>query len=169
MRTGLKQLPLLPKQRFQLLNTLCFSSQQKKVLFRRQRNKILGAIVVLNSIKMMNYPAFRQKLVVGLLPHQDMFTNIPPCVCSWVVREMHKYIIPMSISATSPIKTAGVTLVKIIDMAWLASSRTIIYCLATITALAGVFFFPLFHSFPFWHTLSIAYKRIICKVHVRAI
>lgn len=64
------------KQGFQLLNPLCLSLKDKVMLPVRQSYKVSRAIVVFYSIKMVNYPAIRQRLIVRLFPDEDMFHHI---------------------------------------------------------------------------------------------
>lgn len=85
MGNNLEKLMLIVKQSLKLLNTLGLSFKDKIVLLARQRYKIFRSVIAFNPIKMMNYPSFRQYLIIGLLPYNNMFLNIPTLIGMWVV------------------------------------------------------------------------------------
>lgn len=72
----LQKLALPIHDSFQFLYSLGFSLKNKIMFLGRQTYEILRAVVILNPVKVMNYPAFRQRLVVSLFPNKDMFTDI---------------------------------------------------------------------------------------------
>lgn len=67
---------MIVEQGFQFLNTLCLSFKNKIMLPVGQGYKVSRAIIMFDSIKMMNYPSFGQWLSVGLLPNKDVFHDI---------------------------------------------------------------------------------------------
>jgi len=96
------KLALTIEQGFKFLNTLSLSLKHKVVFFIRQGLKIADAVVVLDSIKMVHYPALRQWLFICLLPYKMMLKNISVS-CPRVFRIMQIYISRFALkSATFP-------------------------------------------------------------------
>ncbi len=64
---------------FQFTDTLfCqFYKRPNRMLVTRKSNEILRSVIILNSIKVVDNPAFRQFLVMFLFPDKTMFTNTP--------------------------------------------------------------------------------------------
>ena len=81
------------EQCFQFLYALGFSLKDKVMFFVRQALKIDRAVIVFDTIKVMNYPAFRKWLPVCLLPNKYMFKNIRAGRrCTGMVRCINKNI-----------------------------------------------------------------------------
>ena len=91
------------KQGFKFLDPLCFFGKNKIMLLRRECDKIDGAIIMLNTIKMMDYPFVRKLLVVCFLPNNDVFGYILSFISSWVVRLIKINIFSYSHPATFPV------------------------------------------------------------------
>lgn len=72
----LKNLGLSIKESFKFLNTLPHSRDQKGMLLAWHSYQIDGAIIVFNTIEMVNKPAFRDRLTMGLLPYKSVLRNI---------------------------------------------------------------------------------------------
>ena len=84
----LNELMLIIKQSLKLLDAFGFSLKDKIVFFVRQANKITRAIVVFNSVKVVDNPIFRELFALSFLPYQDMFKHhTPPCrsMMAWQV------------------------------------------------------------------------------------
>ncbi len=64
------------KQSLKFLNTLCFGLKNKVMLLSRQSLQVLRAVIVLDAVKMMNYPAFRQWLTVSFFPYKNVLKDI---------------------------------------------------------------------------------------------
>lgn len=83
---------MVVKQSFKFLNTLLeFGYYQSMLLFRFSK-QIRRAIIILDSIIVMNFPAFRHWSAVSLFPNKDMLKDIAPLNCSWIVRFINKNI-----------------------------------------------------------------------------
>ena len=92
------------KQGFQFLNTLCLSLKDKRVFPVRKGNKIHRTIVVLDSVKMVNNPAIRQRLIVNLLPNKNMLHDIARTTCVMMRRLVNQNISSfISYSTTFPL------------------------------------------------------------------
>lgn len=72
----LQELRLAIKQSLKFLNTFCLRLKHKVVLLTRQALQVLRAVIVFNAVKVMNVPAFRQRLTVSFFPHHNMLKNI---------------------------------------------------------------------------------------------
>ena len=68
------------KQRFQLLNTLRFSLQNKGVLLAWQSHKINWSIIILDAVKVMNVPTIGKRFSMYSFPYIKMLRNIPIAV-----------------------------------------------------------------------------------------
>ncbi len=44
------------------------------MILARHSNKVFYSVIIPDAIQMMNYPSFRQKFAIGLLPNKDMFS-----------------------------------------------------------------------------------------------
>jgi len=80
------------KQSFQLLNTLGFGLKHKVMFLVRKSYQIAWAVISLNAIKVMHYPALRQWLAMRLLPNNNMFSDIAISIGSWMLRSPQKHI-----------------------------------------------------------------------------
>ena len=88
----LKELMLVVEHSLKFLDTLSFRRKNKFMLSLRQGFKITRSVIILNPIKMVNNPAFRQWLIVSLFPNKKMFTDIAIAVCIAMARLVYKYI-----------------------------------------------------------------------------
>lgn len=68
----------------------------------RNRKQILRAIIISYSIKMVNYPAFRDWFAMCFLPNQSMFSNVAQRVSSWMLGFFNQYITLIKTRATIP-------------------------------------------------------------------
>lgn len=75
---GLNKLPLIVKHGFQFLNTLPHRWNQERMFLRRQGYEIARAVIVLDAVKVVNEPPFRDWLPMSLLPHKSVFHNVCP-------------------------------------------------------------------------------------------
>lgn len=92
------------KQSFELLNTLRFSLKHKVMLFIGQSYQVARSIIMLEPVKMMDNPPFRQRFPVKLLPNKDMLSDISVSICSAVFSAQSKNIATLlSIKAPLPI------------------------------------------------------------------
>lgn len=92
------------KQSFELLNTLRFSLKHKVMLFIGQSYQVARSIIMLDPVKMMDNPPFRQRFPVNLLPNKDMLSDISVSICSAVFSAQSKNIATLlSIKASVPI------------------------------------------------------------------
>ena len=80
------------KQCFQFLDTLGFSLKHKVMFPIREANQITRAVIVFNSIEMMNNPAFRQWFAMSFFPDNDMLPNKSVSVGSDMFRFSYKNI-----------------------------------------------------------------------------
>jgi len=69
----LKQLRCSIKGSLKLLDALRLSLEDKRMLHRRQGNKITDSVIGFNSIKMMYDPTLRQGFIMSLFPNNDVF------------------------------------------------------------------------------------------------
>ena len=90
------------KNSFQFLNTLCLGLKNKGMFLARQAYQIARAVVVSDTIKVMDYPALRQWFAVCLFPDKDMLKDISLFTCSWVVRSVYQYIARVHSASTLP-------------------------------------------------------------------
>ena len=90
--TDLKKMPLIIKQCFQFLNALGFSLKQKGMFLGGHSHKIHGAVIIPDTIKVMNYPLPWDRLTVIFFPFKNMLSNISTFVCSLVRWKVYKYI-----------------------------------------------------------------------------
>lgn len=73
---ALKELPLGVNSSFQFLYPFRFGLKQEIMLLVRHCLKVLKSIIILNPIKVVNYPSVRQELTIGLFPNKPMFGNV---------------------------------------------------------------------------------------------
>lgn len=100
---GLKQLMLIIKKGFKFLNALSLGLKNMKVLFTRQRNQVVGAVIIPNTIKVMNNPTRRYLLLVRCFPYQDVLPSIW-MVLSSLARVIYHHITQgIPISSTLPV------------------------------------------------------------------
>jgi len=50
-----------------------FNKCPDRMFITRKSNKVLGAVIIFNTIEVMNNPSFGQFLIMGLFPDQTMF------------------------------------------------------------------------------------------------
>lgn len=94
------------KHCFQFLNVFSLCCQNFAMFKRRQGKQISRAIIILNPIKVMNMPAFRQWFFVYCLPNKDMFHNISSFICPWIFRFPNHNIASFQlVSSTFPVAT----------------------------------------------------------------
>lgn len=98
LQAALKELILMVENSLKFLNSLLEFGYYQSVLFFRFSKQIGRAIIVFNPIKVMNFPAFRKRFAVGLLPNKDMFQH-SITFCSWMTRAVNPDI-TMSIHTT---------------------------------------------------------------------
>jgi len=98
----LKQLRLPVKSGLQFLNTLCLRLKDKIMFLVWQGLKVAWAVIVFNAIKVMYYPAFRQRFIVCLLPYKPMFPNIPAAISPWMVRFINHYVSTIFLPSSLP-------------------------------------------------------------------
>ena len=92
------------KKCLQFLDTLCLRLKDKVMFLIGQGYKILRSIIVFDTVKVMNYPTFRQGLTMCLFPNKNMLENITMARSNaWMVRLINEYIATASFtSATFP-------------------------------------------------------------------
>ena len=88
------------KQSFKFLDTFSFSLENKIMFFIWKGLKIANTVVMFNPVQVVNYPVFRQRLFIYLLPYKNMFKNIP-ARCSGVFRLIQMYIPVFSFPSTT--------------------------------------------------------------------
>lgn len=91
---------MIIKQCFQFLNSLCLCLKKQVVFFVRQGLKINKAIIIFNSIEMMDNPAFRKWRPMCLFPDKNMFQNIA-VVCTRMVRLINLHIALKGFNSTT--------------------------------------------------------------------
>ena len=69
----------------------------------RHTDQVLGAIIKLNTIKVVNMPPFGQLFPVRSLPYQKVFSNIAIVIRSGMVGHSYKYIPSNNDTPTTPI------------------------------------------------------------------
>ena len=95
------QLPLPLKRGLQFLYSFGLSSKDIVVFPSWQSYQITNPIVRPNAIQMMDNITFRQRLFIGLFPHQLVFSYIASD-CSWVVGDVNQYVSILNCSAIYP-------------------------------------------------------------------
>ena len=73
------------KQGFKFLNTPRLSLENKVMFFVRQAFEVFRAVIILNSIQVVNYPVFRQWFAVSFFPDKNVFQYIASSTSSTVV------------------------------------------------------------------------------------
>jgi len=92
---------LIIKQSLKLLYSLSLSLKDKVVLLVRQGYQIARSIIVLNSVKVMNNPAFRQRFAVSFFPYKDMLKDVATFISSRMVWFKNTNITPCSASQSN--------------------------------------------------------------------
>lgn len=102
---------MLPiKQSLQLLNALSLRLKHKVMLSIRQSYEVQNAVILLNPIQMVNYPACRQQAAICLFPYQDMFKHIDASFSSRVVWcKYHSIAFRILANTTFPVCTVVAT------------------------------------------------------------
>lgn len=67
---------MIIEQCFKLLDALLKFGYYQSMLFFRFGKQITRAIIILYPIVVMNFPSFRDRPIMGLLPYKDVFSNI---------------------------------------------------------------------------------------------
>ena len=80
------------KQSLQFLDAFRFSLKQPPVFLIRQSKQVGRPIIILYSVKMMDYPTIRQRLAVSFFPDQNMLPDIALWISSGMVWLQNKYI-----------------------------------------------------------------------------
>ncbi len=119
------------KQGFKFLDAFSFSLKHKIMLLVGQTEQVLGSVIILDTIKMMDYPSLRQRFAVSFFPDKNMLTNIAISISSLMVRSMNKDISRASYLPTFPIMMFGFPLNQMCYFAIRPSS----FLLATLTSL----------------------------------
>lgn len=94
---------MIIKQCFKFLNTLCLSLKNQVMFLIRQAYQVLRAVIILDAVKVMNYPSFRQELSLSFFPDKDMLPNISIPISSWMLRFVNKDITRTLNPTTLPI------------------------------------------------------------------
>lgn len=89
---ALEELRLSIKLGFKLLYTFGLSLKHKIVFFIRQPFQVSGAVIIFNSVQVMDYPSWGQRFFIRLFPDPNMFQNEAMPICSGMVRYEDKYI-----------------------------------------------------------------------------
>lgn len=72
---------LVVKLGFKFLDTLILCLKNEIMLFARQRYKIARAIIIFNTIEVVNNPTFGYGAIMSLLPNKNMLCHITPYSC----------------------------------------------------------------------------------------
>lgn len=80
------------KHSFKFLNTPCFRLKNMIVGFARQGFQVARAVIILNTIQVMNNPSLRQRSSMCLFPNKDMLKDITFLVRSWMTGFEYAYI-----------------------------------------------------------------------------
>jgi len=64
------------KQSLKFLYSFGFSLKDKVVFLIRQTEQVLGAVIILDAIKMVDNPSFWQWFSVSFFPNKNVLTNI---------------------------------------------------------------------------------------------
>ena len=83
---SLNEVSLSIEERFQLLDTFSFNLQNEIMFSIRQCYKISWAVVIFNSIQVMNYPTWWQPLSISFFPIIQMLLDITYSICSRMLR-----------------------------------------------------------------------------------
>ena len=92
------------KQSFKFLYPFCLSLKHKIMLLIRHGYQILGAIIILDAVQVVDYPAFRQWLAVSLFPNKNVFHNIAIFTCTMMLTFEYHNIVMAFDFATFPIR-----------------------------------------------------------------
>ena len=163
------------KQGFKFLDTFSLGLKHKVMFFRRKCYQVTRAVVALNSIKVVNKPAFWQGLIVYLLPYQDMFKHITltSLQSSRMVGGIYKNISLVSYRTTTFPKRRCVTFWKLllrflacspsINQSTVCTSGSLVrYFSTTIKAIMRVGLSPFPHRYcTFGGAISSFHNRII--------
>lgn len=108
LQAASKELGLVIQSGFEFLNSLTHSLKQKLMFLIGQGCQIDGTVIVSYSVKVMDNPAIRQRFSVGLLPYQDVLSDITFRISSWMVRPEYKGIASafLNIASTLPSRMA---------------------------------------------------------------
>ncbi len=154
----LKELMLVVKQGFKLLDAFSFGCHHMTMLPIRQSHKINRAVISLDSVKVVNNPAIRQSLLISLLPNNNMLLNMatrPSSRMSWHIYAHITFIVYASATlperrVLTPILSKLSTLLWIFptmnSRAFPASSCPNTTKLTTIKAWVPMAFIPLIHT-----------------------
>ena len=118
------------KQGLKFLDAFSFSLKDKVVFLIRQTEQVLGAVIILDAIKMVDNPSFRQWFPVSFFPNKNMLTNIAIPIGSWMLRFMNKDIPRTSYPPTFPIMMFVFLLNQVLHFATSPPS----FCLTTRTS-----------------------------------
>lgn len=162
----LNKLSLIAQQTFKLLNASCFYPKYEVVFFVGQSLQIVGAVVILNSIKVVNNPSFGQFLAVCPLPHNNVLKDITIPICSRVLPVPYKNIaismkrataLPPMSSLHCGVGYPSKTMV-LFHFAFSTSLGGWANNFATINAIAFMFFIPSFIIIFLQHIFIVSYK-----------
>lgn len=98
---ALKELVLVIKQGFKLLNAFSFGLKDKVMLLVRQTFQVSWSVIIWYPIEMVNNPAFRQWLAMSLLPNKDMLHYIPIFTCPGMLRFKYHNIAIVGLNPTT--------------------------------------------------------------------
>lgn len=147
---------------FEFLNAFRFSLQYTSMCSIGKRLKINRAIIIFNPIQMMDYPTFRQRIVMCLFPYKDMLQDITISLCSRMIPILYKHVaifiltlspLPVMVLLSQLTKWKPVTHVAAITPTIFYRARKTAFSpipnkLAAIQARMHLFFCPFsFHSF----------------------
>jgi len=110
-----KELSLTVKQGFKFLDALGFGLKHAVMLPVRHSNKIYGSVIMLDAVQMMDYPTWRQRFSMRLLPDKNVLKDIYPSFtrtfwCSGMFRASYIDIPSMNITSTLPTRVLLSTL-----------------------------------------------------------
>lgn len=169
---------MIIKHSFKFLNTFCFGLKDEIMFLVRQGLQINWAIIVWNTIKVMDNPTIRQRLAVSFFPYKDVLKNVTLLFySSRMVRSIYQDIAIGSYNATTfPVRGLMTSLELLLvysayspsinhstmpaPCSWVRNHSTTIYALPTTPS-------PLIFELLSIHPLIVSYLGCKCQVQER--
>ncbi len=151
---------------FKFLDAFSFSLEDKVMLLVWQSLQVLRAVIILNPIKMMDNPSFRQRFSVSFFPYKSMLANITFLVSLWMLRSIHIYITLARCFAASPIISwlafnVASSTSKSSEVTWFTAINTrVLPFLSPSTIIKGVFGWNLYHFHNTQYTILSSYLQL---------
>lgn len=97
----LNQLTLPIQKSLKFLDAFCFGIKYAFMFPVWQSYQIFNSIIVFDTIKMVNYPSFRQQFSISIFPNHSMFSNVSTLASKVMLWQKDKDITPIAMCPTA--------------------------------------------------------------------